>query len=132
MSDTMLSLSVDQLAFMLKEARAAERLVQQAAAQRYAEIGAEMLTALVEEHTLTYSPSSNWVGTSLNGAPFTVDGEAYTATVTITHTRETERRKPAFLAAKKSADAQKLTGDERKDFIAAAMKATEPVSLIKD
>lgn len=125
-NSTVVDLSVEQLQAMLKQAREAENLVKQAIAARYAEVGSEMLSTIVGESTLTYSKSSNWAGVSVSGLPFTVDGEGFTATVTITHTAETERRKPVFAQAKKDADAQKLTGDARKEFISKALTATEP------
>lgn len=117
------ALSVEALQAMLKEAREAEKLVQQAIAARYGQLGAEVFETIVSESALTYSKSSNWVGTSVSGIPAT---DGFTASVTLTHTAETERRKPVFAQAKKDADAQKLTGDARKEFISAALVASEP------
>lgn len=117
-------LTVEELTALLTQAREAEKLVEQATAKRYSGLGTEMLTSIVDENNLTYSKSSGWAGISVNGLP--VEG-GYTANLTITHTAETERRKPIFALAKKDADTAKLTGDERKKFIAERLVASEPV-----
>lgn len=126
----MADLSVDALKALLREAQEAQKLVQQATAQRVVEQGAPMLQTLVDENALTYSRSSAWVGISANGMPFTAeDGTQYTVSVTITHTSENERRKAPFAEAKKFADEHKLTGDKRKDFIAGILADTEPAKV---
>lgn len=117
-------LTVEELTALLTQAREAEKLVAQATAKRYSELGTEMLSSVVGENTLTYSKSSAWAGISVSGLP--VEG-GYNANLTVTHTAETERRKPVFASAKKDADTQKLTGDERKKFIAERLQASEPV-----
>lgn len=118
-------LSTEQLQMILKERKDAEKLVQQAAAARYAEIGVDLLTSVVTETTREFSEASGWTGHSVRALPFTVDGEAYTASLVITHVADKTARDLVVTQAKKFASLNKLNADDTKAAIKAALDQHE-------
>lgn len=122
------SLSLEQLQALTREISAQRKSLQSAHNARMSGLVAGYVEDVVTSRDLTYSDGSPWAGFSDNGVEIEIEGEKFTFSGTVTHVSEKERRVPAHKKAVQIADEQKLTVDERKAFIAEAMKATEPVN----
>lgn len=121
----------EQLRAMLKQATEAQNRVQEAFAKRLSDVGEDFLTTVVTDTDEETSDTSAWVGHSARGLSVVVDGQAYTATVTLTHTARTDERKPIVTAAKAAAKAAGLSADDTKKFVKQALDMHEAGTLIE-
>lgn len=115
----------DELKLMLAEAMHAEKLVENASAQKFADTGAPLFADVIAGTSEKFSESSAWVGRVVAGMTFEVDGVHYSAKLTITNTDAQAARQPIVEHAKAVAKVNRLGVDGTKALIKAALEEAQ-------